>query len=291
MSKKTFYILMVFAMFAWGMSWTNMKILSEYLQTKELVFLRYSITAISSFFIVLFTRQSFKIDKKSLFIAFVTGVLTSIYTVLIFIGTKLGTAGIAGAFINTLAPINTFLILVLFFKRKIYKIDAIALILGFLGTILILDIWRFEYDKIFTTYNLFFIIAAWLWATLTITSSFSKKINPLVFSFYMYLFVSMLTFPFADFGSLDLLNKDTTFWVNLLFMSVVSTSIATSLYFLGVEKLGSVEVSSFMFIVPLSSILFGVVFLHEDISIWAIFGTILSIFAVYMINRIGVFRK
>lgn len=281
---------MIFAMFAWGMSWTNMKILSEYLQTKELVFLRYSITAISSFFIVLIAKESFKIDKKSLFIAFLAGVLTSIYTVLIFIGTKLGTAGIAGAFINTLAPINTFIIFVIFFKRKIYKIDTVALILGFVGTILILGIWQLDKAKIFTTYNLFFIIGAWLWAVLTIVSSFSKKINPLVFSFYMYIFVAILTFPFADLSSLNLLQKDTTFWINLLFMSIVSTSIATSLYFLGVEKLGSVEVSSFMFVVPLSSILCGAVLLKESIGFWTIFGTILSICAVYMINRIGIFK-
>jgi drug/metabolite transporter (DMT)-like permease len=281
---------MAFAMFAWGMSWTNMKILSEYLQTKELVFLRYFITAISSFFIVLFAKQSFKIDKKSLFIAFITGALTSLYTALTFIGVRLGTAGVAGAFINTLAPIATFIILVIFFKKKIYKIDAIALVLGFVGTILILGFWQLNYEKVFTKYNLFFIIAAWLWATLTITSSFSKKINPLVFSFYMYAFVAILTFPFADFDLLHLSEKDPIFWINILSMSVVSTSIATSLYFLGVEKLGSIEVSSFMFIVPLSSILFGTIFLKESIGFWTIVGTILSICAVYMINRIGIFR-
>lgn len=290
MSKKVFYILMIFAMFAWGMSWTNMKILSEYLQTKELIFLRYTITAISSFIIILISRQSFKIDKKSLFVAFLVGFLTAIYTALIFIGTKLGTAGIAGAFINTLAPIITFIILVIFFKRKIYKLDAIALVLGLIGTVLILGVWQLDAQKLFTKYNLYFIIAAWLWATLTVVSSYAKEINPVVFAFYIYLFVAVLTFPFADFSSFNLLDRDLTFWINLLFMSVVSTSIATSLYFLGAKKLGSVEVSSFMFIVPLSSLLFGAIFLGESVGFWSIFGTFLSICAVYMINRIGYFK-
>jgi drug/metabolite transporter (DMT)-like permease len=282
---------MVFAMFAWGISSTNTKILSEYIRAEEIVFVRYFISMVSSFFIVILAKKSFKIDKKSLCIAFAAGLLTSIYTVTTFFGIKLGTAGVAGAFINTLAPINTFIILALFLKRKMYKIDIIALAIGFVGAILILGIWQFDKEKIFTTYNILFIISAWLWAMLTVVSSFSKKIDPLIFSFYMYLFVAILAFPFADLGSLNLLEKDSTFWINLLFMSIISTSVATSLYFIGVEKLGSVEVSSFMFITPLSSIFFGAVFLKEEIGFWTIVGTILSICAVYMINRIGVFKN
>lgn len=282
---------MIFAMFAWGLSWTNMKVLTAYLETKELVFIRYFIAAVSSFFIVLIAKKSFKVDRKSLFIAFLTGALTSIYTFLIFMGTKLGTAGVAGAIINTLSPINTFLIMVIFFKKRVYKIDTFALLLGTVGTILILGIWHFSTDKIFTTYNILFIIGSWLWSALTVVSSFSKKINILVFTFYAYFFVALLTFPFADLGALNLMEKDAIFWINLLSMSIITTSIATSLYFFGVEKLGSAEVSSFMFIVPLSSILFGAVFLRESIGFWTIVGTILSIFAVYILNRIGFTKK
>lgn len=278
-------------MLAWGISWTNMKILNEYMKTEQLVFLRYLITTVSSFFVVIFFKQNFTIDKKSLFIALFAGLITTVYTIMIFIGTRLGTASLAGAFINTLAPINTFLIMALVFKRKIFKMDIIALFLGFIGTALIMGVWHFEATKIFTKFNLIFIVAAWLWAILTVVSSLSKKLHPVVFSFYVYLFVAIFSSIFVDFTSYNFSQTDLKFWVNMLCMSIISTSLATSIFFLGVERIGSAETSSFMFIVPFSSIGFGAFFLNEYVSLWTITGTTLSIVAVCMLNKIGIFKK
>ncbi|MFV0481506.1 MAG: DMT family transporter [Campylobacteraceae bacterium] len=290
MSKNHFYILIFFSMLAWGMSWTNMKILYEYIGTKELVFLRYFVSAVASFFIVLALRLDFKISKRTLFVSFVAGFITSIYTALIFIGTSLGTASVAGSFINTLSPIVTFVLLVLFFKKKMFKVDVFALFLGFIGSMLILGIWKFDTEKILTIYNLYFVLGAFLWSVLTILSSFSNAKSPVIFTFYMYLFVAILSFPFSDITSFDFSKTDFRFWANLLCVSVVSTSLATSFFFLGAKQLGSSEVSSFMFLVPFSSIFCGAIFLGESVSIWMIFGVLLNIFAIYIINRMGYFK-
>lgn len=267
-----------------------MKIVNEYMPVSHLVFLRYFLTAIASFFIALFFRQKFFIDKISLIFAIVTALLTTIYTFLVFIGTKLGTASLAGAFINTLSPISTFILLALFYKRKIVKFDVLALFLGFVGAMMILGIWRFDAAQFLTTYNLCFVLAAWLWSALTISSSHSK-INPVVFSFYMYSFVAFFSFIFLDVKSIDFPNTDGRFWINMLFMSVVSTSIASTIFFIGTKKLGAQGVSSFMFLTPFSAIGFGALLLGEEISFFTILGTILALIAVYMLNRIGVFKR
>ena len=71
MNKKLFHILMVFAMIFWGASWISTKVLTNYVNEYELVFLRMGICFISMFPLIYFFKLSFKIDLKSfIFILF-----------------------------------------------------------------------------------------------------------------------------------------------------------------------------------------------------------------------------
>ena len=65
MSKNLFYILMVFAMIFWGASWISTKVLTNYVNEYELVFLRMGICFISMFPLIYFFKLSFKFDLKS----------------------------------------------------------------------------------------------------------------------------------------------------------------------------------------------------------------------------------
>jgi drug/metabolite transporter (DMT)-like permease len=281
---------MFMAMIMWGASWSSIKVMNEYLPTAELVFIRYAITVISSFFVALILRQSFALDKQSLLISVLAAALTSFYGYVIFLGTKLGSASLAGAFINAFSPIITFVLLAIFYRHGIKKLDIFALFIGFLGTMLMLGVWQFDAYRIFSAYNLYFILGAFLWSCIAIASS-HVKINASVFSFYMYLFTTIMVFAFTDTDKIIIQNLDMRFWLNTIFVSVVSTSIATTLFFLGAKKLGSDKVSSFMFIAPSSAVITGAVTLDERLEILTLAGIVLTILAVYILNCIRIFKK
>ncbi|MGB9802020.1 MAG: EamA family transporter [Arcobacter sp.] len=84
---------------------------------------------------------------------------------------------------------------------------------------------------------------------------------------------------------------DWIFWLNVLSISVISTTFATTIYFVGIEKLGTNEVSSFIFLVPLFAIILSVIFLKEHISLTIIIGTILTLIAVKILNNIRIFKS
>jgi drug/metabolite transporter (DMT)-like permease len=290
LQKNIFLMLMFTAMITWGASWSSIKIMNTYLPAAELVFIRYSITAMASFFTVFILKQKFVIDRQSLFISLLAALLTSFYGYVVFLGTKLGSASLAGAFINAFSPIITFVLLAVFYRHRIKKLDIYALCLGFLGTVLMLGVWQFDAQKIFSAYNLYFIMGAFLWSCITMVSVYIK-VNVAVFSFYMYLFTTIMIFVFTDINVEILQNTDMKFWLNTLFVSIVSTSIATTLFFLGSKKLGADRVSSFMFVAPFSAIMMGVVTLGEKLEVLTLVGVILTILAVYILNRIWVFKK
>tara|TARA_R110002033_G_scaffold10172_8_gene33404 strand:- start:13939 stop:14838 length:900 start_codon:yes stop_codon:yes gene_type:complete len=291
-SKNIFYALMFLAMAGWGASWVSAKVLSAYINEYELVFFRNVFTIITLLPVLLYSKKSFHINLKSFILVVVASIVMIAYMKCYFLGTKFGTASLGGALVTTMIPINTFLIMALFFGRRIGKKDIFALVLGGLGVLTMLNIWSFSHEQIFSQKNIYFVLASILWPILTIVSSKATKISPMVFTFYMYVISTILVMIFfVDVPNIDYKAFDWIFWLNVLSISVISTTFATTIYFVGIEKLGTNEVSSFIFLVPLFAIILSVIFLKEHISLTIIIGTILTLIAVKILNNIRIFKS
>ena len=291
-NKNIFFFLMVLAMAGWGASWVNAKVLSSYINEYELIFLRNFFTIVTLAPVLIVTRKYFRINWKSLALAFITAIIMIIYLKFYFLGTKFGTASLGGALVTTLIPINTFIIMAIFFGKRILKKDIFALILGAIGILTMLNVWTFSLEQILTKHNIYFLLASILWPIITILSSKATKVSPLIFSFYMYVFMTILVLIFfTNPIKMNYESFDWIFWANIISLAVVSTTFATSIYFIGIEKLGTNEVSSFIFLVPLFAIIFSALFLKEHISISIIIGTILTLIAVKILNNIKIFKK
>jgi len=284
-NNTIFYILMVLAMLGWGASWVNVKVLGNYINYDELIFYRYMITTITMIPVLYYMKLSFKISLKNLFLSFLASIMLVIYTVFFYLGTKFGTAGLGGALVTTTIPIVTFILLVLFFKKQIFKKDLFALALGAIGVFTILNIWQLTSSEIFNTTNLFFMLCALTWGILTVINTKSDHIHPMVFSFYIYLISIVISYIFGDFKSGNILNLDFTFWFNMICISIISTTFATSVYFVGIKHIGTSAASAFVFLVPFFAIFLSYIFLNEEIYMTTILGTILSITAIYILNK------
>ena len=292
MSKNLFYILMVFAMIFWGASWISTKVLTNYINEYELVFLRMGICFITLFPIIYFFKFSFKLDIKSFFLVLIASLVLTSYSISMFIGLKHGSAGFGGALVTTLIPINTFIIVAILSRKTISLKHSFALLLGAFGVLNMLNIWNFNLNEIFSKDNIYFLIASILWPILTIINSKAVKTNPLVFTFYVYVISTFIIYQF--FIDNSLFNRtysfDFIFWLNIFVISILSTTFATSVYFVGIAKLGTNEVSSFIFLVPSSALILSAIFLDEEITYNTILGTICTITAIYILNNLNILR-
>lgn len=293
-SKSIFYVALFFSMVAWGGSWVNAKVLSGYIDEFEMIFFRFGITAVTMIPIIFYLKKSFKIDLKSFGLVLLSAVVFIAYMKYFFLGTKYGTASLGGAFVTTLIPINTFIFLVVLGDKKITKKDIFALVLGAIGVMSMLNVWEFNKEEILVPQNLYFIIASILWPILTIISSKSTKISPLVFTFYLYIVTVVFDLLFfVDLKALEYQKFDAVFYLNIATISILATTFANSIYFLGIERLGASEVSSFIFLVPISAIVLSAVFLKEHISLSIIIGTVLTLIAIKILNdiKLNLFNK
>ncbi len=283
---------MVFAMVFWGASWVNVKVLSNYINEYELVFFRMGISLISMIPIIYYLKLSFKIDYKALFSIILASIVLVLYSIFFFLGVDHGTAGFGGALVTTLIPINTFIILAVMNKKTISLKHSFALILGGFGVLTMLNIWQFDLNEIFSKENIYFIIASILWPILTIISSKVVKLNPLILTFYVYLLSTIFIYIFFIDSTLEqkMQSFDYLFYINIFVISILATTYATSVYFIGIQKLGANEVSTFIFLVPTSALILSAVFLDEKITFNVLLGTICTITAIYILNNLSIFR-
>jgi len=284
MNKTIFYIFMTLAMVAWGETWVSAKILGEYLSANELIFWRFFFTTLGMLFVLAFFKIGFRESLKELLIALVSAIILAFYNNFFFLGTKYGLASFGGIFVTTLNPIITYFLVAILSKNSFSKLEYLGLFMGILGAVFMLRLWDFDLGKIFSPGNIYFLLAAVTWPILTIVSSKQKMKSAIIFSFYMFGFTSLIDLFFLKFELTNIFIFDTKFWFNLLLLSLWGTTFATTIYFIGVLKLGSNVASSFFFMVPLSALVFSMLFLHEKATLNLIIGGVLGLIAVYILN-------
>ncbi|MDX4067764.1 DMT family transporter [Aliarcobacter skirrowii] len=292
MSKNIFFFLIVISMILWGASWISTKVLTNYINAYEMVFLRMGICFLSMAPIIFFSKMNYKLDLKTFILIIFASLFLVLYSIFMFWGVEHGTGSLGGAMVPSMIPIITYIFVAILSRKTISLKHSFALILGVYGVLNMINIYQFNLEEIFSKDNIYFIIASTLWAIITIITSKSLKINAFVFTTYTYLISSAsLYFLYIDSSIFTkVLEFDYIFWFNMFVITILSTTFATSIYFFGAAKYGAKEVSSFVFLVPASAIIIGNIFLDEKIEFTTIIGVVFAMIAIYILNNLNFFR-
>ena len=117
-------------------------------------------------------------------------------------------------------------------------------------------------------------------------SKVKRGCSLLTYSFWSFTIAAIFSLSVCNWSGISItINYDWIFWINILILSIVVMSFANTMYFFASSKIGAVRASSFIFVVPLTAIIFSKIFLNEQILLTTLIGGFLSIIAVYMINR------
>jgi drug/metabolite transporter (DMT)-like permease len=199
----------------------------------------------------------------------------------------MGLAGAGGVLVTTLNPILTSTVVFCFIERSVSLKNLIGLTIGFIGGSIIIRFWEMDFDLMIQSGNIFYILASLSWVSVTITSQKAKEdIHFLTYSFWSFAIAAIFSLSVCNWSGISItFNYDWIFWVNILILSVVVMAFANTMYFFASSKIGAVKASSFIFIVPLMTIIFSKIFLNEKIRLTTLIGGCLSIIAVYMINK------
>ena len=281
------YLTMLLSMAIWGLSWTNAKILSDYGPSSVLAFWRFFFSSITMIPVLLITGNVFRVTRQGIKYILTGAVFISLYNIFFFMGTDKGAASVGGIIVPTFNPIITFIISVLLLKQVVYRKDIIGLILGFAGGVIVLQAWRLSLEQMIANGNLFFLCASVSWGIMSIISGRSHAhVSTLSFSFWVYT-ISTLIYLGATWNKdiLLIFTYDWIFWVNMFFLSVGAMVFGTTVYFFGTARLGPEKASAFIFTVPVTALFFSVLLIGERLEVITLIGGILTMTAVYLINK------
>jgi drug/metabolite transporter (DMT)-like permease len=286
-NNNLFLVGMILSMFCWGLSWSSGKILASYGDAPGISLYRFFLTFISLLIILLIGRQKILIQNAGLKDLFLASVFMTLYSYFFFKGLSLGNAGAGGVMVTTLNPIVSYAIKIILEKKRPSRNETAGLVTGLIAGAILLRLWNNSAGML-DPGNLYFLLASFTWAILSIfTAKSSRYGSPVAFSLWLYGICSFLMLLLSGISSTYEIYRlsDLKFWSNLFFSATITTGIATTIYFVATARVGASKASSFIFLVPFSAALGSFVFLDEVIQIHTIAGGLLGIVAVYLINR------
>jgi drug/metabolite transporter (DMT)-like permease len=286
-STTKLYIALVMAMFIWGISWPSAKIVGRYADADLLMFWRFVIGAMTMLPIMYLLKINANFPRKSFRYVLIAAICLVGYNYNYLKGTQIGMAGLGGVIVPTLSPLVTLILAIATFNQKVHKKDIIGILFGIIGGLILLEIWKFNFQDLSKSGNLYFIIAAVVWAGATICTQKAKsELNAVNFSLWLYLVAIIIVLPITPISSImNVFSFDWIFWINFLVISALSLGFGTTIFFLATMNIGSHKTSSFMYVVPISAVGSSVLFLGEPLALSTTLGGGLAIFGVYLINQ------
>lgn len=286
-SPFVFLLLMVGSMIIWGGSWVSAKLIADRLPPDVLCFWRFVLSSVA--FLPFLGMQRRPVVWSLGGVVFCAGGALALggYMMLFFRGLEHGYAGAGGVLTTSLMPLMTLLLSIVLLGRKARRRDWTGILIGIAGASVIMRVWSLDGDVLVRSGNLLFVVCSFVWALVTIFGQkASTTLSPMVFSCLAYGLAALCFLPFASMhGIVEVFQQDLAFWGNLFFLSVISGSGATTVYFFAAERIGSYRSSSFAFLVPSSALLLSWLFLGEIPHPATLIGGAISVSAVYLINR------
>lgn len=190
-----------------------------------------------------------------------------------------------GSILNATTPIYAALLSLIVLREKSHYSQYLGFLLGIVGVIILVG---FESIKI--TPMMLLALAAILLATLCYASGglYAAKafsgFPPVLLAFWQQLFSFLLLLPFAVYQRPHVM-PNLSILACMLCLGVMCTGLAFLLYFNLIKNIGPHKTMSVAYIIPIFGMLWGHLFLGEDIGPTTILGAFTILFAVYLIYR------
>lgn len=103
---------------------------------------------------------------------------------------------------------------------------------------------------------------------------------------FFYAVLMMLAYAFIDAKPFNFQAlQEPTVWANILYLGILSSGLAFVLWHKGIEQIGSIAASNYIYLVPLITAATGVIVLDETITIRMAAGGILILLGLYLAQR------
>lgn len=282
------WTLLIFLAFVWGSSFILMKRGLVSFDNTQVASLRILISFI--FLSPIIIKNFKKIERSQWSPIFIAGLLGSGIPAFLFTKAQTHISSSLSGMLNSLVPLFTVIIGLLFFGLKLRWLKIIGVITGLIGAIGLLSVGGgFNLNNDDLTYGVYVILATICYAVninfIKIKLAEVNSINITSFGFLLIGPLSGIYLFTTDFTTI--LQTDPDAWVNFFYivlLAVFGTSIAVILFNMIIKKVSPVFASSVTYIIPVFAIFWGFVD-GENILLMHLICIAVILTGVYIVNK------
>ncbi|RXM39079.1 EamA/RhaT family transporter [Chryseobacterium sp. CH21] len=252
------------------------------------LFYRFFFSALMVGGYLLYSKESFKINKKEALILAILGICYALSSEFLFLGYDFLTPGIAST-VLFIYPIIVALIMLFFYKERLTKLSGASLLLAFAGVIVLclkgngLEI-NFAGLGIVMLSSLFYALY------MVIVNKSNIKVSGFKLTFYSMLFTSMFFMTKALMANESFAIPSTEIFINFLIFAFLTTVISSLCLVFAIKYIGSTPVAILGALEPVVAVLISVLMFHEKFTPNLLIGITLILFGVTL-NVIGDQKK
>ncbi len=276
-----YWLLLIFLGAIWGSAFMFIKIATPDLGPVFLVNIRLFIAGLM-FLPILLQSKYLKLLRSNLRNILFLAVINNALPFTLFSYASLFSSSNMLAIFNGSTAIITAIISVLWLKNKISRIQFIGVLTGLIGIIVLANP-----TNIYTTLtaSISCILAASCYAlSANFIEKYAFKTNAVVLIGWSLIFASLILIPFSLFNLPSQFPSAQTIF-SVLWLALISTGLAFFGYIRLIEKIGAVKTSTVAYFIPIFGVIWGYIFLQEEISSRILSGMILIILGIIFTNK------
>jgi len=271
----------------WGGAFVAIRQADFELSSVNLTLLRWIV--VSSTFLVLYpfiVKPRTRFERRDVPALLVTAAFNvAVYHLSLNYSEKTVDASLAGLLIS-LAPLFGVVLAALFLQEKISRGVYLALALGLLGTLMIFAP-SINLGMASLLGPLAVVLAAFASGAFTVASKpLVSKYGPIPVAVWSSLVGTAFVLPLS---SQSLVQQAVALsgygWASVLYLSLLSTVLANSFYFVLVSRQPVSRLSVQLYLVPLVSVVGGIVLLGETLNAFTLAGGLVLLMAVTLVTR------
>lgn len=232
---------------------------------------------------LLYKKISFRINKEQIKTISILGIIGYTCTTLtLFLSYNYISVGLATT-LHFIYPILVTIASIILFKEKIYSNKILAVFFSAAGIFLLIG----KSNAHINIKGIFLALlsgAFYSYYILGIAHSKIKNMNNFLLTFYLSIAAVIFLFFTGIFTHSFSFKMQTSAWIISIIIAFLTSILAVIFFQLGIKMIGASNASILSTLEPITSIILGVILLHENISFKTILGSILIIMSVILIT-------
>ena len=287
MSKRLGYSYVILGAACWGLIGVFNRLLGEVgVSVWNRVTIRNFLSLVlMTVVFALFKRSVFRIKLRHLPIFIGAGLFSVLGLAVTYFNCQMHCSLAVAGILLYLAPSFVVLMSALFWKAPITKRKVMALVVSFLGCVLVSGIMSGALT-VSVTGLLLGIGAGFCYATYTIFAHYGlEHYDSLTMIYWTFFFAGLGSLAFLNWGELAPALPHGMTWIGIAGLVVIATVLPYLFYTKGLEVVESGKASIIANVEPVVAALTGVVFFHEVLNVWTVLGIVCVLGGVVLLAK------